>query len=101
MKGIGLFVLIAAIVTAITAMSTSPLPAASADKSSGSNGLETADVNVHENTPGHFVGQQDVNFHVGLCQGGHSTEALDQATGGAGCSALPSPSELGSGHSGR
>jgi hypothetical protein len=86
-------------VTAITAVSTTP--AASADKTSGSNGLETADVNVHENTPGGPVGQQDINFHTGLCQGGHSTKALEQVTGGVGCDALLSPSELGSGHSGR
>jgi hypothetical protein len=93
---IAIFVIVATLVTAITAMST---PAALAAKSSGSNGLEIADQNVH-NTPGEFGGQQDVNFHVGICQGGHSTEALEGAFPG-GCSDLPSPSELGSGHSGR
>ena len=57
-----------------------------ADKSSGSNGLETADVNVHENTGP--VSSQDVRFHEGLCQGGHTTEALD---GLGGCDILTSP----------
>ena len=87
---------VAIIVAAINATST---PSALAAKSSGSNGLEIADRNVH-NTPGDFGGQQDVNFHVGICQGGHSTKALEGAFPG-GCSDLPSPSELGSGHSDR
>jgi hypothetical protein len=72
--------------------------AAEAAKSSGSNGLETADINVHENTPVGPKGQQDINFHVGTCQGGHTIEVLESL---GRCSILPSPSELGSGHSGR
>ncbi|HJT47605.1 MAG TPA: hypothetical protein VJ729_05430 [Nitrososphaeraceae archaeon] len=85
---IPIFVLTAAIVTAITVMSTIT-PAALADKSSGSNGLEKADQNVHENTGG--LSKQDFNFHVGTCQGGHSTAALDQIAGGC---TLGSPSEF-------
>ena len=57
-----------------------------ADKSSGSNGLETADENVHENTGP--VSQQDVRFHEGLCQGGHTTEALESL---GGCGILTPP----------
>jgi hypothetical protein len=97
---ISIITVIAAIAAAtglLTALSMSET--ALAAKSSGSNGLETADRNVH-NTPGDFLGQQDVNFHVGICQGGHSTEDLEGEFPG-GCSDLPSPSELGSGHSDR
>lgn len=47
-----------------------------AEKSSGSNGLEKVDDNIHENAP-----DNDVTFHEGLCQGGHSTEALDNLGG--------------------
>jgi hypothetical protein len=89
-----IFILVASIVTAITSVSTTVL----AEKSQGSHGLEVADENVH-NTPGGFGGQQDVNFHVGTCQGGHTTTDLNNALGG--CSALPSPRELGSGHNGK
>ncbi len=90
--------------TAASALTTGAL----ADKSSGSNGLETADKKIHENThssPGD-LSQQDVNFHTGICQGGHSTKTLDEITGsqpGEGCEsgAIKSPSELGSGHNGK
>jgi hypothetical protein len=54
---------------------------ASAAKSSAANGIETADVNVHENTEG-LGGSQDVRFHEGLCQADISSEALDTANGG-------------------
>jgi hypothetical protein len=97
MKIIAIFLILAAIVTAITAVSTMS-SAALASKTSGSNGLETADENVHTNTPGGPKGQQDINFHTGTCQGGHTTEVL-QSLGG--CSILQSPSELGSGHNGK
>lgn len=59
-----------------------------ADKSSGSNGLEKADDKVHENTGP--VSDQDIKFHEGLCQGGHSTEALDNL---GGCNILSDPGE--------
>lgn len=39
--------------------------------------------------------KQDFRFHEGICQGGHSTEALEEATGGEGCDALDSPSNSG------
>ena len=58
MKAIAIFVLVAAIVTAITTISIHTSVALAA-KTSGSNGLEVADEKVHENTPGGFVGQQD------------------------------------------
>jgi hypothetical protein len=78
MKNLAIFVLVAAIVTAVTAISSLG-PAALAAKSSGSNGLERADQNVHENTgPG---SPQDIRFHEGTCQGGHATAAL----GPSGC----------------
>ena len=98
MNTITILVLVAAIVTAITAISALS-PAALAQKSHGSNGLEVADQHVHD-TPGGFGGQQDVNFHTGICQGGHSTAALDASPFG-GCGGLQSPSQLGSGHNGK
>ena len=64
---------------------------ASADKSSGSNGLEKADKNVHDNTGGLGSGP-DLKFHEGTCQGGHSTDALDNL---GGCDILPEPGESG------
>jgi hypothetical protein len=90
MKAIAIFVLVAAIVTAITTISIHT-PVALAAKTSGSNGLEVADEKVHENTGG--VGSSvDFNFHVGTCQGGHTTIALNKALGG--CTNVPSPSEF-------
>jgi hypothetical protein len=54
-------------------------------------GLDEADVNVHENTDSTptDLSEQDIRFHEGLCQGGHSTTVLDREFGG--CSALGSP----------
>jgi hypothetical protein len=92
MKAIAIFVLVAAIVTAITTISIHT-PVALAAKTSGSNGLEIADENIHTNTHStpQDLSKQDLNFHVGTCQGGHSTAALDQIAGGC---TLPSPSEF-------
>jgi hypothetical protein len=69
---------------------TSLATPALADKSSGSNGLEKADANIHD----HFGAgtDKDVHWHIGKCQGGHSTEALD-ALGG--CDILPDPGKSG------
>ena len=56
-------------------------------------GLDRADVNIHENTdstPGD-LSEQDVRFHEGTCQGGHSTTVLDTLFPGQGCDALGSP----------
>jgi len=41
----------------------------SADKSSGDNGLNKADENIHDNTG--FASPQDIHHHEGTCQGGH------------------------------
>jgi hypothetical protein len=49
-------------------------PVVLADKESGDNGLDKADQNVHENTPGEFAGDQDIRFHEGTCQGGHEVD---------------------------
>lgn len=57
-----------------------------ADKDSASQGLEKADENVHENTGS--VSEQDIRFHEGLCQGGHTTDALE---GLGGCNILSAP----------
>jgi hypothetical protein len=65
----------------------------SADKNSGrDNGLDKeADENVHNNVPGGLGGDIDKKFHEGLCQADISTDALDEATNGAGCDALTDP----------
>ena len=47
-----------------------------ADKSSGQNGLDKADENVHD-TPGGFAGDQDIKFHEGTCQGEHPVDIPD------------------------
>jgi hypothetical protein len=74
------------ILTAIAAMLGIGLismvtPVVLADKDDASNGLEEADPKVHDNTPGEFGGDQDRRFHEGLCQGGHTTDALEGAGG--------------------
>lgn len=50
-------------------------------------GLDTADQNVHDRTG--LGGSVDQRFHEGLCQGGHSTTAVDTFLGG--CSAFGPP----------
>lgn len=50
-----------------------------AAKSSASNGIDTADTNVHDNTG--LGSSQDVRFHEGLCQAGISTAVLDSIGG--------------------
>jgi hypothetical protein len=37
------------------------------------------------------LSEQDIRFHEGICQGGHSTDVLDEITGGEGCGALGDP----------
>ena len=76
--------------TAITAMSTPAL----ADKSSASHGLNTADLNIHNHTPGGPLGKQDFNFHVGTCNGGHTTTVLTSLGGCSILPILPSPPEF-------
>jgi len=83
-KLLSLLVGAAAILTILATTSSTTY----ADKSSGSNGLEKADENVHTHTPGGFGGHQDIKFHTGTCQGGHSTSDLDSI---GGCSILPKP----------
>ena len=70
-----------------------PVSADIADKQNGrDNGLDKkADDNVHNNVPGGLGGDIDKRFHEGLCQGGLSTDDLEEATGGQGCDALPGP----------
>jgi hypothetical protein len=73
---------------ALTITTTMSLPVASAQdkKENAQDGLNEADVNVHENTDSEIgdLSEQDIRFHEGTCQGGHSTDVLDTITGG-GC----------------
>jgi hypothetical protein len=54
---------------------TSIATPALADKSSGDNGLDKADVNIHDNTG--FGSQPDIRHHEGTCQGGHEVHITD------------------------
>lgn len=65
------------IATSIVVATNSIGSTAFADKSSGSNGLDKSDQNVHENTPGGFAGDQDIRYHEGTCQGGHPVDIPD------------------------
>jgi len=56
-----------------------------------------ADTKIHENTEpeeGELVSQQDLAFHIGTCQGGISTDALENLLPN-GCDDLPSPGQSG------
>jgi hypothetical protein len=75
--------IVAGLVVGTTNMKN-PVAAVKSDKDHAQDGLNKADDNVHENAP-----QNDVTFHEGLCQGGHSTDVLDEITDGEGCDANP------------
>jgi hypothetical protein len=79
---LAVLVIAAGLVIGTTSMA-SPV-VAQPEKDNAQDGLNKADDNVHENAP-----QNDVTFHEGLCQGGHSTDVLDDITGGEGCDANP------------
>ncbi len=68
---------------------TSLATQASADKPD-KTGLEKADEKVHENTGStpENPSDQDVRFHEGTCQGGHTTDVLESI---GGCGALTDP----------
>jgi hypothetical protein len=68
---------------------TSLATQASADKPD-ITGLEKADRNIHENTgsTSDNPSDQDIRFHEGTCQGGHTTEALENL---GGCDVLTDP----------
>jgi len=74
---LAIFVIAASMVIATVSMA---IPA-SADKSDAREGLDKADEEVHDNTPDGLAGDEDVRFHEGLCQGGHSTSVLDTLDG--------------------
>jgi hypothetical protein len=85
-----LFLAIVAGIVLGTASTTVP---ASAVKENAQDGLNRADENVHENTGP--LSEQDFAFHEGICQGGHSTDVLDEVTDGEGCAALDAPGNSG------
>jgi hypothetical protein len=68
---LALFLIATSIAIGTTTSLATPALADKSHKSSGDNGLDKADANVHENTPGGFAGQQDIRHHEGTCQGGH------------------------------
>jgi hypothetical protein len=95
-----LAILVALATTTVIAIAIATIsvynPIALAAKSStdpARKGLDTADQKIHENTHStpSDLSKQDLNFHVGTCQGGHSTTVLDQLANGC---TLPSPREF-------
>ena len=86
-------VIIGAIAIAMVVASSSLVMPASAGKDNAQDGLNNADEKVHENTDStpDDLSEQDIRFHEGICQGGHSTDVLDEITGGEGCGALGDP----------
>ena len=78
-KTILMGVIIGAIAIAMVVASSSLVMPASAGKDNAREGLDKADENVHDNTE--LASNQDVRFHEGLCQGGHSTSVLDTLDG--------------------
>jgi hypothetical protein len=70
-------------VATITLVATIGIPmttAAFAQEDPARGGLDQADRNVHDRTG--LGGDVDTRFHEGLCQGGHSTTAVDTLLGG-------------------
>jgi hypothetical protein len=87
-KTILMGLVIGAIATAMVVAGSSSVIPASAGKDNAQGGLNNADDKVHENTgDGETGSKQDLAFHEGTCQGGHSTDAL----GEGGCDALGDP----------
>jgi hypothetical protein len=79
------------IAASIAFATTSLAPQASAGKPD-TTGLEQADGKVHENTGSTPANpsDQDIRFHEGTCQGGHTTDVLDSI---GGCGALSDPGD--------
>ena len=78
---LAVLVIAAGLVIGTTSMAS---PVVADEKENAQDGLNEADDKVHDNAP-----QNDVTFHEGLCQGGHSTDVLDDITDGKGCDANP------------
>jgi hypothetical protein len=92
-KTILMGLVIGAIAIAMVAAGSSSVIPALADKDNAQGGLNRADENIHENTDStpDDLSEQDIRFHEGICQGGHSTDVLDEITGDEGCDALGDP----------
>jgi hypothetical protein len=73
--GIAKFAMLA-IVVGLVIGTTSMINPVAADKDNAREGLDRADENVHENAP-----ENDVTYHEGQCQGGHSSTVLDSLGG--------------------
>ena len=71
LKELAILVNLASMMSTLTTMSIPAL----ADKSSASQRLNIADQNIHNNL--RLKSKQDLNFHIGTCNGGHSTAILD------------------------
>jgi hypothetical protein len=77
-------------IATLVLLGTGTIAPVSAQVDPARGGLDRADVNVHENTgstPGD-LSRQDIRFHQGTCQGGHSTTVLDTLSG---CGGVGSP----------
>jgi hypothetical protein len=78
------------IATSIAIGATTSLATQASAEKPDITGLEKADRNIHENTGStpENPSDQDIRFHEGTCQGGHTTEALE---GLGGCDVLSDP----------
>ena len=92
-KTILMGLIIGAVATAMVVAGSSTVIPALAIKDNAQGGLNRADENIHENTDStpDDLSEQDIRFHEGICQGGHSTDVLDEITDGEGCDALGDP----------
>jgi hypothetical protein len=86
--------LIATSIAMLTVSSASVASADKTDKNHADDGLNNADRKVHENTGStpEEPSKQDLKFHEGTCQGGHTTDVLDSI---GGCDILPEPGNSG------
>jgi hypothetical protein len=89
---LAIFLIATSIAVATTSMTT-PILADKEDKINSRGGLDKADENVHENTPGELTGPQDKVFHEGLCQGDLSTTVVEDNGGCDGPLGLTDPGE--------
>jgi hypothetical protein len=80
------------IATSIAIGATTSLATQASAEKPDKTGLEKADEKVHENTGSTIENpsEQEIRFHEGTCQGGHTTEVLDIL---GGCDVLSDPGD--------
>ena len=84
------FVIAAGLVLGITSVSTPVAADKDGECRESEAGFERADCEIHENTgsTAQDPSKQDLAFHTGTCQGGHTSDALESL---GGCDILGDP----------